>query len=66
MHDHAIYVEGRIEPEIRWSHIDGPLLFTSDASCYWLRWRDRIALALGLLTVAELDALVVQKFRRQL
>lgn len=62
----GVSVQDPIEPDIQWNHVDGPLLHTSDASLYWLRWRDRVALALGLLTVNELNALVVSKLRRQL
>lgn len=62
----AVQFQGYIAPHIQWNHIDGPLLHVTDASLYWLRWRDRIALALGLLTVNELNALVVCKLRRQL
>ena len=62
----SVQFQGRIAPEIQWKHVDGPLLHASNASLYWLRWRDRVALALGLMTVTELNALVVIGLRRQL
>lgn len=62
----GVQFQGYIAAHVQWNHVDGPLLHATDASLYWLRWRDRIALALGLLTVNELNALVVCKLRRQL
>lgn len=41
--------------EINWKHIDGPLLYTSDAGLHWLTYWERIKLLLGLTDVATID-----------
>jgi hypothetical protein len=42
-------------PSINWKHIDGPLLYTSDAGLHWLTYWERIKLFLGLTDVATID-----------
>jgi hypothetical protein len=49
------------EPYINWSHIDGPLLFTSDCGLEWLSLWDRIKFRLGLCDIYDLD----RKYRRK-
>jgi len=43
------------EPEINWKHIDGPLLYTSDAGLHWLTWRERIQMFFGWTDIHALD-----------
>lgn len=45
-----------VEPAyVQWNHIDGPLLYTSYASLYWLSLWDRIKLKLKLTTIQQLS-----------
>jgi hypothetical protein len=44
-----------IEPKVNWKHIDGPLLYTSDAGLHWLTYRERVKLWLGWTTIREID-----------
>lgn len=43
------------EPEIVWNHIDGPLLYCRNGALYWLTWRDRLRMWLGLDDIYSLE-----------
>lgn len=36
------------KPQIRWKHIDGPMLVLRNATLHWLTWRERFRCWLGL------------------
>ena len=51
----------RREPEIQWNHVDGPVLYMSNASCHWLTWRERWLLWRKKITVEDLDTIHIMK-----
>lgn len=44
-----------IEPTIVWKHVDGPLLYTSDAGLHWLTLWERFQMFVGLTGLHALD-----------
>jgi hypothetical protein len=42
-------------PSVNYKHIDGPLLYTSDAGLHWLTYWERIQLFFGWKSLSEID-----------
>jgi hypothetical protein len=44
-----------LKPKVNWKHIDGPLLYTSDAGLHWLTWRERFMLMIRATDIETID-----------
>jgi hypothetical protein len=55
VYENGVGYPAGIEPKVNWKHIDGPLLYTSDAGLHWLTYWERIQLFFGWTTIREID-----------
>lgn len=53
--EHGVGVRQDRVPEVNWHHIDGPLLYTSDAGLHWLTYWERVQLFFGWTTIGDID-----------
>ena len=44
------------QPDIKWKHIDGPMLSCRDGTIHWLTYWERFCFFVGLINIEQLDA----------
>ena len=50
-------------PYIEWRHVEGPALITSFGEVHWLTLWERFKLAMGLITLENLNESMQEKFQ---